>query len=108
MTDDLAAWLLEQFEALTREVQDASALPGNAKICAYLTTDLESKRRIVALHSHTTESIWQDHSKDFEVCDECGAGEGNQGCTPWPCTTLQLLALPFAELPGFREEWRPT
>ena len=25
----------------------------------------------------------------------------------WPCLTLRLLALPYADRPGYREEWRP-
>jgi len=25
----------------------------------------------------------------------------------WPCLTLRLLALPFTDRPGYREEWRP-
>lgn len=27
--------------------------------------------------------------------------------TPAPCSTLRLLALPYSDRPGYREEWRP-
>ena len=146
VTDDLAAWLLEQIaedERAAREVsspapwvvddqqRDDRAIYGAARgaTVAYdpsgdeesrrdfahivrwdparVLAECDAKRRIVERHSHTTEVIWRDRSQDFEVCDECGSGAANQGCTPWPCDTLKLLALSNADRPGYREEWRP-
>lgn len=67
----------------------------------------DAKRRIVDLHSHTTEPGRRDRSRDWEVCDMCGSGAGNQGSEPWPCDTLKLLALPYSDRPGYLEGWRP-
>ncbi len=123
---DLAAWLLEQVDAdadLARRAQGNPWLgaligarqAGKATYREFVGTwtpsralaECDAKRRIVKLHSHTKEIIWRDRSEDFEVCDVCGSGAGNQGCIPWPCDTLRLLALPFQDREGYREEWKP-
>ncbi len=54
--------------------------------------ECEAKRRIVEAHDLNEERL------DIE----CGEVEHN-----WPCLTLKLLALPYADRPGYREEWRP-
>ena len=43
-------------------------------------------------------------------CRDCGACSGPHHAdpAPAPCTTLRLLAMPYADRPGYRDEWRPT
>lgn len=54
---------------------------------------VQAHRDIVELHGHTTAINWQDRSQDFEICLACGSGHPDvQGCEPWPCQTLILLA----------------
>lgn len=47
--------------------------------------ECEAKRRIVDRYSG---------------CDDCGAGDD-------PCDALRFLALPYADHPDYRKEWRP-
>ena len=51
--------------------------------------ECDAKRRIVGLH--------------HEILTIC------QGCAneSYPCRTLRALALPYADHPDYREEWRP-
>lgn len=51
--------------------------------------ECEAKRRIVALHPEM-----------LEACQGCDAES-------YPCRTLLALALPYADHPDYREEWRP-
>jgi hypothetical protein len=60
--------------------------------------ECEAKRRIVELHTTVDGAI-------YPTCDCCGLyGEAD---VDWPCPTLRLLALPYADRPGYRAEWRP-
>ena len=64
--------------------------------------EVESKRRIIELHAleyrERPERVLGEADDPF--CAEC-SGEG------FPCETLRLLALPYADHPDYREEWRP-
>lgn len=40
------------------------------------------------------------------ICKTCGSGEEKYPAD-WPCATIRLVALPFSDRPGYREEWRP-
>lgn len=62
--------------------------------------DIDAKRQLIELHQEKQE---QGYSSDF--CAECGFGETSQEY--YPCATLRLLALPYADRPGYREDWRP-
>jgi hypothetical protein len=63
--------------------------------------DIEAKRQIVALHSDAT-----GHS--CSVTDETGYNLNyGEVSGEEACTTLRLLALPYADHPGYRGEWRP-
>jgi hypothetical protein len=55
----------------------------------------EAKRRIVALHWDTDPSCARCANPDDEMTNE-----------PWPCATLRLLALPYADHSDFQPEWR--
>lgn len=60
---------------------------------ARVLREIDAKRRILA-----------EHALNGWVCTTCDNGEVEQ---VFPCPTLRLLALPYADRPGYREEWRP-
>lgn len=65
---------------------------------ARILAEVDAKRRIVDLHGPA------DHEfSDVEVCSTCDRG----GPLPYPCPTLRLLALPYADHPDYDEAWRP-
>lgn len=75
---------------------------------ARVLRDIEAKKRLIGNHktddkgccrtcAHWT-SDWVDGFKVDRV-----AYEGVRA----PCLTLRLLALPYTDRPGYREEWRP-
>jgi hypothetical protein len=57
--------------------------------------ECEAKRRIVEMHWDTDPSCARCANPDDEMTNE-----------PWPCQTLRLLALPYADHPDFQPEWR--
>lgn len=57
----------------------------------------DARRRIVALHRTATSATAAADSA--AMCGGCGH--------PEPCPTLRLMALPFADHPDYREDWRP-
>lgn len=73
---------------------------------ARVLAEVEAKRRILDLHdgSHECSTLRRDTDWDgnpTEEVDSCTwVAEGT-------CTTVQLLALPYADQEGYREEWRP-
>ncbi|WP_432010164.1 DUF6221 family protein [Streptomyces cucumeris] len=60
---------------------------------ARVLREIDAKRRILA-----------EHALNGWVCSTCDNGEVEQ---VFPCPTLRLLALPYADRPGYREAWRP-
>jgi hypothetical protein len=54
----------------------------------------DARRRIVGLH-HNPRAL----PDGPDLCLGCGH--------PEPCPTLRLMALPFADHPDYREDWRP-
>jgi len=66
---------------------------------ARVLAECEAKRRIVERHGGTN---WGAAPGDPYpmMCDECQDAL-------WPCPTLRLLALPYADHPDYDEEWRP-
>jgi hypothetical protein len=69
---------------------------------ARVLREIDAKRRLVELHhAEQVEAINADgDERSGYWCFECD-GE------PFPCRTLRLLALPYADRPGYREEWAP-
>jgi hypothetical protein len=66
---------------------------------ARVLREIDAKRQIIALHHQL-----EDAQEMLDFCATCDA----TGKYPeYPCTTLRLLALPYADRPGYREEWRP-
>ena len=62
---------------------------------ARVLREIDAKRRLLALHDRPQH--------------QCVAEDGP---TQWhakdPCATLRLLALPYADRPGYRQEWAPS
>ena len=75
---------------------------------ARVLAECEAKRRIVAAHPLTTDAIPQGYVGK-------SAGFGCSTCHDWDgmtealgnCETLRALAMPYADHPDFRPEWRP-
>lgn len=124
MTDALIAFLtarLDEDEAEQREKLRGWHEPNCAVIedvdyecdCgvpARVLADVAAKRRIIELHrSGGRVSLGDDDQPESwrDYCDTCGSGEPYEYPTWWPCDTLRLLALPFADHPDCRPEWRP-
>ena len=61
---------------------------------ARVLREIDTKRRII-----------DEHTLNGWVCSTCDDGEVPPQA--FPCPTLRLLALPYADRPGYREEWRP-
>lgn len=68
----------------------------------FVLADLAAKRQILAFHKihHAWIVTAPDHDERPVIeCFEDGSD--------WPCNTVRLLALPFADRPGYDEAWRP-
>ncbi|MFI1562170.1 DUF6221 family protein [Streptomyces sp. NPDC020490] len=64
---------------------------------ARVLREIDAKRAVLALH---TQSIRDD---GCQVCDV----PGGRRLRPDACTTVRLLAVVYADRPGYRETWRP-
>lgn len=60
--------------------------------------EVEAKRRLVELH--------RSYGGYGEYCNECDKDDPPSS-DGWPCDTLKLLALPYADHPDYRQEWKP-
>jgi len=61
--------------------------------------EIDAKRRIIDAHPAINVS---------DLGSDCGTCYRDDGINAsWPCRTLRLLALPYSDRPGYREEWRP-
>jgi hypothetical protein len=111
--DDLASWLTTQLDEDTRTASSWHTL--DCDIHAHLEGDADSVQATMAMF----------HEAPGLVCD-CGGParmlreidtkrqvanryawlreHGDTGGTAW---VLQLLALPYADRPGYLESWRP-
>jgi hypothetical protein len=69
---------------------------------ARVLREIDAKRRIMECHEPWTAS------NGDTICGRCGREhiDGRPG-GHFPCQTLRLLALPYSDRPGYREEWRP-
>lgn len=113
--DDLIPWLraqLDDDERIAREAEGPGYFyaeghsdnvwaflerwcPDNPK---FVLDDIEAKRRILDLHMPAAPGY---------SCPTCWEGAEGGGPLGAPCPTVRLLALPYADRSGFREEWRP-
>jgi hypothetical protein len=60
---------------------------------ARVLREIDAKRRLL-----------DEHALNGWACATCDTGEVEQ---VFPCPTLRILALPYADRPGYHEEWRP-
>jgi hypothetical protein len=58
-----------------------------------------TKRQIIELHG-------LNDGTDWPVCLVCCDSAGYEA-ELYPCATLRLLAVPYADHPDYRQEWRP-
>jgi hypothetical protein len=58
-----------------------------------------AKRQIIELHG-------LNDGTDWPVCLVCCDSAGYEA-ELYPCATLRLLAVPYADHPDYRQEWRP-
>ncbi|MFF6829617.1 DUF6221 family protein [Streptomyces longwoodensis] len=127
--DELVVWLraqLDEDERIARSASDGPWKPGVRSgldvvegdgwtVCdasdvdvvhiaahdpARVLREIDAKRQLLALHQEK-----QEQGYGTDLCAECGFGEVSQSY--YPCATLRLLTLPYADRPGYREEWRP-
>jgi len=118
MSDDLIAFMraqLDEDERVAREADPAwhrrivseladRALYGIHKQVRHLAVwepgrvlaEVDAKRQVMDLHPTVPEDWATDIAGDCRTCSE-----------PAPCKTVRVLALPYADRPGYREEWRP-
>lgn len=76
---------------------------------ARVLREVEAKRRIIGEHRVLWEPGWTPEGEDdeeFLVCARC-EDRSRHDAMRWPCPTLRLLALPFAEHPDYQKEWAP-
>lgn len=71
---------------------------------ARVLADVAAKRQIIELHSPDGDFL--------PACKTCSCA-GALACmdchetVEWPCPTAKMLALPYADHPDYRQEWRP-
>lgn len=125
--DTLSTWLLQQIEAAEASTRDllywaqqtiltlkdpkllGKYIPGwhnwpkVERVCQERLAELAALRAVIT-----------EHRTEAGVCDTCFSV--NAIDNPWDereidlcnnCTTIRLLAVPFAAEPGYRPEWRP-
>lgn len=72
---------------------------------ARVLAEVEAKRRILDEHQPV-----HGYDPNGPVCSTCGE-PGNLGdetaVVRWPCPTVRLLALPYADRAGYQAEWCP-
>jgi hypothetical protein len=78
----------------------------------FVLADVEAKRRILGEHAeYETSDQWDGPLIGRGQCRRCAEWEEVDYDGPphvdWPCTTLRLLALPHANHPDYRQEWKP-
>jgi hypothetical protein len=135
-TDDIAAWLTAIWDERQRACADAqTAIDTHSALAA--SGDLELRwmlqlrrggefqggwdmpgpptpaedlariaadREILALHYN--DGPGHDSIKRIPAaCAMCGTPD--EYGIAWPCKTVRLLALPYADRPGYQEAWRP-
>jgi hypothetical protein len=86
---------------------------------ARVLAEVAAKRRIIVAHQPYEDITHYSGGKPVRamLCPTCvyiGDDETSSGDRyrtlehdEAPCDTLRLLALPYADMPGYRDEWRP-
>lgn len=75
---------------------------------ARVLREIDAKRKLVKLHGRATLRAGGG-AQYFDTTTVCRSCEANLQFPEesWPCSTLRLLAAPYSDRPGFREEWAP-
>ena len=96
---DLSAWLLEQIAKDERAIQHAEDIGESFTPFGGddLRAECEAKRKIITAYIEHAEFAALRPGSALQSPDETAAWE----------SCVRLLAEPFAERPGYREEWRP-
>jgi hypothetical protein len=68
--------------------------------------ECDAKRRLINIHATT------NYHGGPDACDMCTEWDDypykvQEGIDKFPCDTLRALALPYADHPDYRQEWRP-
>lgn len=124
--DDLITWLraaMEDDERRSRKlladaqqnaliVQDPSYLgkfmpgwhdwPDVERMCTERLADIGAKRAILGMHEGRHWCSPGPEDTEWRVIEA-----GEEVTRVYPCLHLRVLALPFADRPGYREDWRP-
>lgn len=117
VTEDAAEGFVitvDELMDMKQEDVDARRLPAAAKTkhpgpwrtlpdAAFMRREIEAKRRILDEHAiEQTYAIGPEMTRvKIDVCVTCRNKHGI------PCATVRLLALPYADMDGYREEWKP-
>lgn len=116
MSTDLATWLLAQLEADAELAQSLlkpyawgysafyEASPKELDHIArhdpeHVLVDIAAKRRIVKEHQPVGSDLYPEQGSLW--CGTCSPAKFG------PCQTLRLLALPYADRPGYDPAWAP-
>lgn len=105
--DDGAIWLHVRpggNAAIVWRREPAEGWDDMAKLKAWASAENGWTQERVLLEIDAKRRILAEHSLNGWVCDTCDNGEVEQ---VFPCPTQRLLALPYADRPGYREEWQP-
>lgn len=116
---DLVAWLLDQVAVDERAARDGHSACAHVDLCddgsefdevfgfrngpARVLAECDAKWRIIADHK----PVEVDGGFRCGSCGPCVDCAWDAGANEWPCITLRLLALPYADRPGYRQEWAP-
>jgi hypothetical protein len=90
--DELITWLRAQLD------EDEANL--RAGLAEYAETNREAEFRFRLAEVDAKRRILDEHAERGGTCTACSW----QGA---PCHTVRLLALPYADRPGYQEGWRP-
>jgi hypothetical protein len=118
VTADLVAFLRAQLDATAAGADrihdhDCYSLadryvvpdPCDCGVPARVLADVKAKRRLVAMHVPRGVEGGPPYRWTCRFCDDAPVPWEAYGT--WPCETLRLLALPFADREGYDETWRP-
>lgn len=73
---------------------------------ARVLAEVAAKRAIVELHGLHPNCHADIDGPDYLICAICHDYRRHDAAR-WPCATLRALALPHADHPEYREEWKP-
>lgn len=101
---DECLWKADTPGRYTREMSELVAHHVARHDPARVLREVEAKRQIVEVHQPF--EVVEDPA--CQVCADTSDKYSDEWTREeWPCLTLRLLALPYADRQGYREEWRP-